>query len=194
MRHGEVNQAAIATVLLCWALLLLAMLMRPRGPAGVGGARRDPRSLFGVAIQSLAIAIAWAGRPQFSVSRISLTEWTAAIGPSAVALASLLLFVWATRTMGANWSLVARTRADHALVRTGPFALMRHPIYVALAGLMIATAWALGHPLNLLVALPVYAVGTLMRVAIEERLLREAFGGEYAAYADRVKRFIPGVW
>src|SRR3546814_1930029 len=40
------------------------------------------------------------------------------------------LFVWASRTMGRNWSIVARTRADHRLVTTGPFAHVRseeHP-------------------------------------------------------------------
>ena len=96
--------------------------------------------------------------------------------------------------MGQNWSLVARTRSDHKLVERGPFALMRHPIYVALFGLMIATGLALGHPWNLLLAAPIYWWGTLQRVAIEERLLRDAFGSAYDDYARRVKRFVPGVW
>lgn len=194
MLQSNVNEPAIIAVIACWMLLALAMAFRPRGPVGSGGARRDPFSFVGVAIQGIAIAIAWTGRWDVMHADISRAEWVGAIGPSVVALGSLGLFAWATQTMGANWSLMARTRADHALVRTGPFGLMRHPIYVAMAGLMIASAFALGHPLNLVLALPIYAIGTLMRVAIEERLLREAFGSEYEDYAGRVKRFIPGVW
>ena len=79
-------------------------------------------------------------------------------------------------------------------VQDGPFALVRHPIYVALFGLMLATALALGHVVNLIVAIPLYLWGTLSRVAIEERLLRNAFGDAYDVYAKRVKRFVPGVW
>lgn len=95
--------------------------------------------------------------------------------------------------MGANWSLVARTRADHQLVQTGPFAFVRHPIYVALLGLMIATAIAGGHVRNLVLAIPLYGVGTWLRIVYEERLLRQAFGAGYDAYARRVRCFIPGV-
>ncbi len=96
--------------------------------------------------------------------------------------------------MGANWSLVARTREDHRLVQTGPFALVRNPIYVALLGMICALAIALGHAVNLVLAIPLYLIGTLMRVSIEERLLREMFGQAFDDYARRVKRFIPLVW
>jgi len=109
-------------------------------------------------------------------------------------LGAVWLFDSSSRTMGKNWSLVARTRSDHNLVQTGPFALVRHPIYVALFLFMCAMALAFGHVGNLVVAVPVFAFGTWMRIRHEERLLREMFGGAYDAYAARVKRFVPGVF
>ena len=54
-------------------------------------------------------------------------------------------------------------------------------------------ALALGHVTHLVAALPVYALGTWLRVRAEERLLRAMFGTAYADYAARVKRFVPGL-
>ena len=93
------------------------------------------------------------------------------------------LFVSASRTMGQNWSLVARTRSDHELVTSGPFAYVRHPIYVALFLFMVAISIALGHSERLLFAVPIYALGTWFRIVREERLLRDMFGADYDAYA-----------
>ena len=58
---------------------------------------------------------------------------------------------------------------------------------------LVAMALAMGHPQRLLIALPVYIVGTLIRVREEERLLRAMFGEAFDAYAARVKRFVPGL-
>ena len=104
------------------------------------------------------------------------------------------LFAWAPRPMGRNWSIVARTRAAPALVEAGPFRLVRHPIYVAMALFMIGLSLAFGHTRQLLLAVPVFALGTWLRVRIEEGLLRRQFGAGYDGYAARVKRFVPGLF
>jgi protein-S-isoprenylcysteine O-methyltransferase Ste14 len=56
-------------------------------------------------------------------------------------------------------------------------------------GLSIAT----GHTAALIVALPVFVIGTLLRTTEEERLFRAHFGAAYDEYAARAKRFVPGV-
>ena len=76
--------------------------------------------------------------------------------------------------MGAAWSLVARTRSDHRLATTGPFAYVRHPIYSGMALFMFALAIAYGHEWQLLVGVPLFMLGTWLRIREEERLLREA--------------------
>ena len=80
------------------------------------------------------------------------------------------------------------------LVTAGPFAWIRHPIYTGLFLMLIALAIGLGHVSRLLVAVPLYALGTAIRVQVEERLLRTAFHSAYDEYAGRVKRFVPGVF
>jgi protein-S-isoprenylcysteine O-methyltransferase Ste14 len=89
--------------------------------------------------------------------------------------------------------VVARTRSDHELVTWGPFAYVRHPIYSALFVWMIGMAVAFGHVWGLIAGVPLYWIGTLLRIREEERLLHARFGAGYEAYAKRVKRFLPGI-
>jgi protein-S-isoprenylcysteine O-methyltransferase Ste14 len=96
--------------------------------------------------------------------------------------------------MGRNWSLVARTRTDHELVTSGVFARLRHPIYLAMGLFLLGLAISLGHERNLLLSLPLFALGTWIRVREEEKLLRAQFGGAYDSYAASVKRFVPGLF
>ncbi|WP_163312237.1 methyltransferase family protein, partial [Enterobacter cloacae] len=74
----------------------------------------------------------------------------------------------------------------------GPFAWIRNPIYTALFVFMLAMALGFGHWRGLIIGVPLYWIGTWMRVRREEKLLRAQFGAAYDAYAARVKRFIPG--
>jgi protein-S-isoprenylcysteine O-methyltransferase Ste14 len=59
---------------------------------------------------------------------------------------------------------------------------------------LLALAVSFGHLRNLVVALPLFALGTALRVGEEERLLRARFGPAYDDYAARVKRFVPGLF
>lgn len=95
--------------------------------------------------------------------------------------------------MGNYWSLVARTRSDHQLVRTGPFRWVRHPIYLALLLFLGSTAIGTGHYLQLVVALPLYLAGTLIRIRTQEALLRTQFGDKHARYACEVPALIPKI-
>ena len=82
-------------------------------------------------------------------------------------------------------------RVDHGLVKSGPFARVRHPIYLAMLLLLAALGLGLGHIAGLLVAIPVFLVGTAIRVHEEERLLRQQFGRAYDDYASVTPAFIP---
>jgi len=192
--YSPANAVASLGVLLCWlGFFVVALRSRMAAKKKADAAKRDLRSIFGIVLQGLGMALAWAGRFRFGWP-ISLGDWTAAVTPAAIAFLSVALFAWSTGAMGANWSLVARTRKDHTLVQSGPFAFVRNPIYVALFGMMCSTATALGHWMNLIAAVPLYMIGTIMRVRIEEQLLRQTFGQAFDDYARRVKRFIPLVW
>ena len=108
--------------------------------------------------------------------------------------ATVSLFGWATRTMGRNWAIVAQTREEHELVTSGPFAYVSNPIYAALALFMGGLATASGRLPMLIFAVPLYLIGTMIRVRIEERLLQAQFGSAFADYRSRVKRLVPGIF
>lgn len=163
-----------------------------RAPADVGG-RRDRWSIVWIALQGVGIFMAGSARPHFAADPWSREAWAWGLVVLALMQAAVALFHWSTTTMGRNWALVARTRGDASLVTTGPFAYLRNPIYLALFLIMIALAVATGQESRLLIAFPVFAAGTILRVRLEERVLRAEFGPAYDDYARRVRRFVPGI-
>ncbi|MDB5705674.1 MAG: isoprenylcysteine carboxylmethyltransferase family protein [Sphingomonas bacterium] len=191
---GLPGLAALALGFLTFFAALMAARWRATKVPKVADASSNRRSWIWIIVQGLGIGIAGAGRIQVSLDPMS----PKALIEGAVVLVLMLGAVWlfnaSSRTMGKNWSLVARTREDHQLVQTGPFAVVRHPIYVALFQFLLAMAISYGHARQLIFAIPVYAFATWMRVRYEERLLRAQFGADYDAYATRVKRFVPGVF
>lgn len=187
---------ALAAIALGLALFLISLAFAQRrreSDAGEARASTSHSSWIGIGIQGLGFMAVGIGP-----IRILRDLWSPyALGEGAVVLAltaiTLALFVTASRAMGRNWSLVARTREDHDLVTWGPFALVRHPIYTALFAWLVAMAIGFGHWHGLILGVPLYWIGTMIRVVREERLLRAQFGGAYDAYAARVKRFVPGL-
>ncbi|MEP6573941.1 MAG: isoprenylcysteine carboxylmethyltransferase family protein [Gemmatimonadota bacterium] len=109
----------------------------------------------------------------------------------AITLASAWLSIGAVRALGKQWSLQARVLSDHELITTGPFAIVRHPIYTSLLGLCIVMGLALSTLPVLAVAIAFCFAGTAVRIRSEEALLREKFGARYTDYANYVPALIP---
>ncbi len=193
--HGQAVDLITLTVFIVGALgffgAVLVTRLRTSGPGKAD--KRSSSSIIGVVVQGIGMALA-GGPPKM----VGGAFWPPTAPLRTLAVAALMaacaaLFVWAARTMGENWAIVARTRRDHQLVTSGPFALVRNPIYVALALFMFGLSVATGHVPALLKAAPVFVIGTLIRTSEEERMLRAHFGPAYDDYAARVKRFVPGV-
>jgi protein-S-isoprenylcysteine O-methyltransferase Ste14 len=104
--------------------------------------------------------------------------------------AGLSFTVWARRHLAANWSAEVTLKADHELITSGPYALVRHPIYTGLWVGFIGSALALGEWRGL-VAVAVLGLTQWRKLKIEERAMRRQFGERYLAYARRVAAFIP---
>jgi protein-S-isoprenylcysteine O-methyltransferase Ste14 len=173
-----------------FALLLKTRLSAARSQ---GAEQRSGRSALGIALQMLGFALVGFGPVRLGLASGGAEALAEAAIIAALMAGALLLFAAATRAMGDNWSLIARTRADHRLVTEGVFARLRHPIYLAMALFLLALAAGLGHEANLILAAPLFALGTWIRVHEEEKLLRARFGDAYDRYAASVRRFIPGL-
>ena len=77
-------------------------------------------------------------------------------------------------------------------MREGPYAHVRHPIYVAMLGLLVGTGLNVTPWLVLAAAMALYLAGTRLRLATEEALLRQQFGDEFVRYAAEVNALWPG--
>ena len=116
-----------------------------------------------------------------------------AVGITLQVLAALLM-LWARLTFGMRSFHATANPTAGGLVTAGPYRYWRHPIYAAVLLFMWTGIFAhRAGPTLVDLALGVLASAmTVVRVQAEEQLLRAAMP-EYAAYADRTKRFIPFV-
>ncbi len=102
----------------------------------------------------------------------------------------LLLAVWARRHLGRNWSAEIRIAVDHQLVRTGPYRFLRHPIYTAMLGMFLGTAIA-SSQVHALVGLALLVVAYLRKTRLEDQILAQTFGSDYAAYRRHSWALVP---
>jgi protein-S-isoprenylcysteine O-methyltransferase Ste14 len=196
-RHFE-QRAALYVVIVCWWLFALTFWLRKRPPQ-VREAKRDATSIAGLALQSAAYFIVWFSPlrgtkfPDLGSGSL-LLERLWAVLTAVIALSSVWLVNAAARRLGKQWSLTARVVEGHALIRDGVYGFVRNPIYTGMFGMLIASGLATAQWIPLLVATVFFVVGTLIRVRVEERLLREVFGCEFEKYVREVPALIPGIY
>jgi len=106
--------------------------------------------------------------------------------------AGILLCVWARICLGKYWSDQVVLKADHALIRSGPYAYLRHPIYSGVLLGMGGTALAVGE-WRCIVALVLMATNYFFKARREERMLAGSFGEAYAEYKRETGFFLPGL-
>ena len=121
------------------------------------------------------------------------TDQLGAIG-AALAVAGVAFAVWARVVLGHNWSgLVMAVREGHQLVQTGPYAVVRHPIYTGMLGAIVGAALTLGT-LASWIAVASGLFGILLRIDVEERLMASEFGAAHADYRAKTRKLIPFIW
>ena len=95
--------------------------------------------------------------------------------------------------LGQLFSGFVALQPEHHLITTGCYRWVRHPIYsgslFAFAGFLLVFRSKL-----VLIAVPAYLIGTLLRIADEERLFAETFGAEYEQYRARTWRLFPFIY
>jgi protein-S-isoprenylcysteine O-methyltransferase Ste14 len=109
----------------------------------------------------------------------------------ALSVAGIAFSLWAIVTLGRHYDLLLEVHAGHELVRSGPFALVRHPVYTGLALHFLGACLATGNVLLILGTLCGSFPAFYVRARAEEKLLRGEFGAEYDAYAKQVGMLVP---
>ena len=154
-------------------------------------AKSDRRSRLGILLQSVGIGLAGFGGARPTLDPLSLPAVAGTLAVVLLMLGSIGLFATSSRALGQNWSLVARTRTDHELVRRGPYSKVRHPIYLGMLLFLLALAVAFGHWAQLIIAIPTFLAGTAIRTRLEDKLLEQSFGDSFRDYRSSTPALIP---
>jgi protein-S-isoprenylcysteine O-methyltransferase Ste14 len=146
----------------------------------------NPRARWGILLVMAAYSIlgqsAFWARP--------LNTWRLTLSIVFFALAALLSWTGA-HALGRQWRVDAGLNKDHELIRSGPYRLVRHPIYTSMLCFLFGIGFLITPPLLLLLSLVVFMIGTEIRVRIEDALLASQFGEQFYQYKRSVPAYIP---
>jgi protein-S-isoprenylcysteine O-methyltransferase Ste14 len=106
--------------------------------------------------------------------------------------AGLTFSVWARASLGSNWSPTAVLKEGQELVTTGPYAIVRNPIYLGLTVAVIGTGVVFGE-YRVLLSVALMLLFSWVRIREEERLMSDEFGPVFDRYKSRVRAFLPGI-
>jgi protein-S-isoprenylcysteine O-methyltransferase Ste14 len=148
--------------------------------------RKDNRARWGLALECLAYALLCLGefwtRPP--------TAWRMVGAVVFLSLASVLSWT-ATRALGRHLRFDAALTAGHQLVRTGPYRIVRHPIYTSMFCLLLGTGFVIASVPLVLAVTVIFICGTEIRVRIEDGLLASRFGAVFKQYQRTVSAYVP---
>jgi protein-S-isoprenylcysteine O-methyltransferase Ste14 len=150
---------------------------------------RVPRVLW----YEVGLLLVWSGFGlRFWTSGVerSLT-WRGALGAALLAVATGLMF--SSISVLRSWRVLSTIEDGHELCETGPYRLVRHPIYLAFDLLGIGLAIAVPTPV-VIVGAALLIVGGELRARAEELAMIDAFGDRYREYSRRVAGRIPWVY
>jgi protein-S-isoprenylcysteine O-methyltransferase Ste14 len=148
--------------------------------------RSDHRARWGLLLQVVAYSLLWQGH----FWTRSPEAWQTALSILFLSLAVLLSWT-STRALGRHLRFDAALSPDHELVRSGPYRLIRHPIYTSMFCVLLGTGFMITSPRLFVPAVLIFLAGTEIRVRIEDNLLASRFGDQFRNYQQTVPAYIP---
>src|SRR5580700_10054510 len=120
--------------------------------------------------------------------------WPSGLWPfwlgAAVTIAGLLFAVWAREHLGRNWSRSVTIKQGHELIITGPYAVVRHPIYTGILAGFLGMAIAISQVRGFVAFVLIFLV-LWIKLRMEEQWMRSQFGETYATYARQTAALVP---
>ena len=187
--HGGAAEALFVACSAGWGLfeLVLALLTR-----GGGGRDRSFVPLTLSVVAGLALGVV-AARRGAELALPGPGWWPLAAGVAVFAL-GLALRAWSVHELGRFFKFTVVVQADHRVVDTGPYRLVRHPSYSGLLMAALGLGIALGTWASIPACLGPPLIAFALRIRDEERVLANELGDPYRAYMARTARLVPGVW
>lgn len=159
---------------------------RPRPGAGRSGGDRGPLAAniaaFGLFFTSLVTS---------SGSSETSAALPLALSGCVIAAAGTALVLRSRAELGSAWSLVPRVDPGMGLVTTGPYRVVRHPIYLGLVLVVLGETLAFVSGPALFIVVSAVAPTFAWRARTEEKMLSRTFGERYEVYRQRTRMLIP---
>lgn len=195
LRHQRLSTIAYGTAITCLWLVFLAywLVSALRAKPTVGGRWRGApfRALVALGIVLLVRELLREHARQPVPHAVAYLNPIAAGAGVALCALGIAIAIWARTFLGRNWGAPMSLREGHELVTSGPYAVVRHPIYSGITLAMLGTSLAAWFPW---MAITVAAFAYFVYAAtVEERSMKAAFPDEYPPYAKRTKMLIPYV-
>lgn len=159
--------------------------------------REAPLLILGrvaVALPLFIGVLTWVAVPRWMAwSELALPVWLRWAGV-VLGLAMVPAAYWVFHTLGPNVSETVLTREQHELVTTGPYRVIRHPLYAMGTGLFLSVGLMAASWFILLFALIALVAIRVVVVPLEERELEAKFGDAYRSYRQGTGALLPRVW
>jgi protein-S-isoprenylcysteine O-methyltransferase Ste14 len=168
-----------------WIIWMAPFLLIKRQNTGTAAAL-DRRARWGIVLEGIAYSLLWQNKFWLR----SPPYWRALLSVVLFVLAASLSWTSA-RALGRQWRFDASLNADHELVRSGAYSIVRHPIYTSMLCLLLGTGFLITPLPILILSTLLFIVGTEIRVRIEDSLLASRFGDQFLTYQRGVSAYIP---
>jgi protein-S-isoprenylcysteine O-methyltransferase Ste14 len=171
-----------AVIYLGWAVFWLGWLAA--AVSAKRGSRARGRRIRGVC----AIGVFVMAR-LVRVDGLAMHNAALAVLGAALFAGGLAVAVWARVNMGRNWGMPMTVKDQPELVTSGPYRLIRHPIYSGILAAVLGTGLAVN--LDWLILLAVLGAYFLYSAKVEEQLMTAQFPAVYPAYRNHTKMLVP---
>ena len=121
---------------------------------------------------------------------LSLSLWLRWAGVG-IALIGFALLQWSQVTLGKSWSDTPRMMKEQTLITSGPYHIIRHPIYTAFILILSSTLFISSNWLIGLCWIGMTILEVASRIGFEESLMLEFFGEQYSEYMKKTGRLLP---
>ena len=148
--------------------------------------------LFFLALGFSIIYFPFFGWGLLSYQIIPSNDITGVIGIM-VSFSGIAFAIWARKTLGKNWSGEVTLKEGHELIQTGPYRIVRHPIYTGFEIALLGAAITAGQAKGLL-GLAIIFLNHYFKTRMEEEIMYSQFPTQYPEYVKRVKRLVPFIF
>jgi protein-S-isoprenylcysteine O-methyltransferase Ste14 len=175
-----------------WLLFAGYWLIAALGSKKAAKKERSGERVGHIIFMALGFFLLYRADPHFGLLNLRLLpekSWIDYLG-AALTLAGVLFAIWARYTIGKEWSAEIQIKQGHELIRSGPYAHIRHPIYTGILVALVGTALSIGEYRGI-VAVALFLVGFVRKARREEKFLASEFGRAFDDHRRHTGFFLP---